>query len=237
MLNKIILLFLSFLPGVAMSSDYVKFSTGSFSSVGQSSTANSTESSLYSIPLLASWRKGRWYASVSSAYISSTTTYRSSNTTQVDNGFGDTSFSLAYDLTESPWITVKIKEKVATGSSASGLSTGKNDTSLQLDYFTAFSQKASAFATLGYKVVGKVSGQSMQNTFYGSVGYGYLPSSGLSVGASLDYRESIYTTLKNQLGVSVFLDKKLFRKTNVSLFAAYDDTSTYSGGLTLSYKF
>jgi len=92
------------------------------------------------------------------------------------------------------------------------------------------------FATIGYKVVGKVSGEDMQNSTYASFGLGRIINKSFNIGASLDYRQAIYSSQQDQVGISVFADKKLSKSMNISTFGSYDDSDTLSLGVTVSYR-
>ncbi len=207
-----------------------KISSGVFYASGQDNTSGSSSSTLTAIPLTLSWRSDKFSSSLSTSYIDSKFGSISAS------GMGDTSLTLGYDITSQPWITLKGKYKFATGDANKGLSTGKDDLSLQVDLFQPTSAKSSLFATVGYKFTGKVSGQSMQDSTYASIGGGYLPMQGLSLGASLDYRQTTYTNLKDQVGLSVFLDKKLTKDLHTAVFGGYDNTDTASFGITFSYR-
>ena len=208
-----------------------KLSTGFFYSSGQSDTINSSDSTTSSIPLMLSFKKARLSIGLATAYTSL-------DSDSFDaKGMGDTTVSVGYDITESPWFTVKLKEKFATGDENEGLSTGENDTTLQLDYFYPIKPNTSVFASLGHKFVGKVSGLSMQDTVSASVGMGYIYSNKTNIGVSLDYRQSIYKNLDNQTGAALFVSKPLNKTYSLSAFGGYDSSETSTAGLTLTTKF
>lgn len=227
------LLALVSLPAFATNAEPLttKITTGVFYSEGQNETSGSSSSTMTAVPLSLSWRQPSISASVSTSYLSTDTGGSTAS------GQGDTTFSLGFDVFSKPWVTLKGKYKLATGDENKGLSTGKDDLSLQVDLFQPLSAKSSLFATIGHKFVGKVSGQSMQDSNYLSLGGGYLPASGISLGVSVDYHEATYTTLDDSLGASLFLDKRLTKNWNLSLFGGYDNTDTASLGSTLTYKF
>ena len=236
MKNKIIFLLTLMLPSVAMSADYTKLSTGFFMSKGLSTTSSATNSTLYAVPIMLALKRGRFNMAVSNGVavtLNNSTTFRSF----VSNvGFADSTLSVGYDLTEAPWWSIKIKQKFATGSTSAGLSTGEDDTSVQVDYFKILNSKTSLFSTLGYKAVGKVSGEPMQNATYATLGLGRVINTGFNLGASLDYRQAVYTTQPDQVGLSLFADKKLSKSFNISTFGSYDDSDTLSLGVTVSYR-
>ena len=208
-----------------------KVSTGLFYASGQSETIDTDDSTTTSIPLMISMKKGRFSFGLSTAYLSVET-----DTLEAD-GMGDTIASVGYDLMESPWLSIKLKEKFATGDETQGLSTGKNDTSLQLDWFYPLQSNTSLFANIGHKFVGKVSGSAMQDTNYASAGMGYIFTNKTNIGLSLDYRQSIFKDLDDQTGVSLFVSKPLNKTYSLSAFGGYDSSATTTAGLTLTTKF
>ena len=208
-----------------------KISTGLFYMSGQSDTINNADVNTTSVPLLVSVKKGRLSFGLSTAYLSV-----DSNDISAE-GMGDTTVSLGYDLMESPWLTLKVKEKFATGDENKGLSTGENDTSVQLDYFYPLQANTALFANIGHKFVGKVTGIAMQDSTYASIGTGYTYADKTNIGVSLDYRQSIFTELDDQTGLSVFMSKPINKNYSVSAFGGYDSSQTSSVGITLTSKF
>lgn len=209
----------------------IKLSTGLLYSNGQGTTFDNPNVSTTSLPLLINLKQGRFSLGLSTAYQS-----LSSDTFSAE-GLGDTTLSVGYDLLENPWLTLNIKQKFATGDSKKGLSTGKNDTSLQLDYFYPLQPNTALFAHIGHKFVGKVRGAAMQDTRYASLGTAYTYMNNANIGLSLDYRESIFKRLEDQAGLSVFLSQPLNKIYSYSLFAGYDSTHTLNSGITLSTQF
>ncbi|WEJ62683.1 hypothetical protein [Thiomicrorhabdus lithotrophica] len=217
------------LTSVSNAANSTKLTTGLFYIDGQSETINSDDVSALSIPLLLSVKQDKLSFGVSVAYMSI------ESGSLDETGLGDTIVSMGYDLTDS--FTLKLKEKFSTGDENKGLSTGKNDTSVQLDYFAKMGNQTSLFTTLGYKTVGKVTGLNMQDTLYASVGTGYVYPTKTSIGVSLDYRESIFKNLDDQLGIAAFVSKPLNSTYSLTGFAGYDDTQTSSLGVSLTTKF
>ncbi|NPA72736.1 MAG: hypothetical protein GXO35_07905 [Gammaproteobacteria bacterium] len=227
--SLLILLAAPLISSVSLAADSVKLTTGFFSSDGQSDIVNIPNSSTQSIPLMLSVRKGKLSLGLSTGYVSI------KSGTLNEAGMGDTTLSLGYTLSDT--FSVKIKEKFATGDAAKNLSTGKEDTSVQLDYFGQVNQSQSLFATAGYKFTGKVAGANMQDASYASVGTGYMLASKISIGASLDFRESSYKTVDSKLGITAFASKPLSKTYSLAGFAGYDNTQTSSLGVSLTTKF
>lgn len=235
-INKIISLHITIilfglipLPSLVYAADSSKLTSGLFYIDGQSDIINSDDVSALSIPLLLSVKQDKLSFGVAVSYMSI------ESGSLDETGLGDTIVSMGYDLTDS--FTLKLKEKFATGDAHKGLSTGKNDTSVQLDYFTKMGNQTSLFTTLGYKSVGKISGFNMQDTLYASVGTGYLYPTKTSIGVSLDYRESIFKNLDDQFGIAAFVSKPLSSTYSLTGFASYDITQTRSLGVSLTTKF
>lgn len=210
--------------------DVTTITTGVFYIDGQSDTINSDDVSAFSIPLLISHKQDKFTFGVALSHLSV-------ESGSIDEkGMGDTTLSVGYDVTDA--FKISLKEKLATGDEEKGLSTGKNDTSIQLDYFSPLKDnKSSIFATVGHKFVGKKDGLNLQDVSYSSIGTGYIYNNKTSVGVSLDYRESIFSNLDNQLGLSAFINQTLNDTYSLSAFAGYDNTQTGSIGVSLTGKF
>ena len=208
----------------------VKLSTGFFYADGQSNDLNVKNTTIKSVPLSLKVKKGRSGVRLSSSWLEV-------DAGTAESGMGDTTLSLSYDLTENPWWTVTLKEKFATGDKDKGLSTGYNDTKVQLDYFRPVGRKSSVFATMGYTFKGGQSDNpNYQNAVYGSVGGGVLLARGWSGGFSLDYSQATSKTLDDTIGGSLFLGHNFTPRFGVNIFAGYDSTDTTSAGIGLSYK-
>lgn len=208
----------------------VKLSTGFFYADGQSSDLNVKDTTIKSVPMALKIKTGRFGVRLSSNWLEI-----NGDTTR--SGIGDTTLSLSYDLTENPWWTLTLKEKFATGDKRKGLSTGYNDTKVQLDYFRPVGRKHSVFATLGYTFKGGQSDNpNDQNAMYASLGGGMVLAKGWTGGVSLDYNQATSKALDDTFGGSLFLGHAVTRRFGVNLFAGYDSTETTSAGVGLSYK-
>lgn len=154
----------------------------------------------------------------------------------VKQGMGDAVFSLGYHLNKQ--FQISLKEKIPATSSSKYLTTGVNETSVQLD-FSAPMIKANRrlFATMGYTFTDKSSKYKLQNRSYLSLGTRYLLKSKTKIGVSLDYKENIFADLDNQLGLQAYIDQPINSTYNLSAFAGYDRSQTSSIGVTLSGKF
>lgn len=227
--SLLILLAVPLLSSISYAADSVKLTTGFFSSDGQSDTINVPSSTTQSIPLMLSVRTDKLLIGLSTGYVSI------KSGTLNESGMGDTTLSLGYSLSDA--FSIKIKEKFATGDATKSLSTGKDDTSVQLDYFGRVNQSQSIFITMGHKFAGKATGTNMQDASYASIGTGYLYPSKISVGASLDFRESVYQNVDTKLGITAFASKPLSKTYSIAGFAGYDNTQTTSLGVSLTTRF
>ncbi|MCF6254051.1 MAG: hypothetical protein L3J38_04805 [Thiomicrorhabdus sp.] len=231
------LCYLALIPLLSSASIYAaektttKISTGFFYSSGQSDVADLKDTTTTLVPVMISVKKNRLSFGASSSYLSIDAA------TLKEEGMGDTTVYIAYDLTEDPWVSVKLKHKFPTGDEAKSLSTGKDDTSISLDYFYPIQGNTSVFANIEHKFVGKIPGVEMQDTTSASIGTGYSLSSGANIGASLDYRQSSFLNLDDQIGASVFVSKSLNKTVSLSAFGGYDSTETSSLGMTITTKF
>ncbi|WP_294948819.1 hypothetical protein [Sulfurivirga sp.] len=222
------------LAGVAQAADTsVRVSTGYFYVDGQSNDLNSPDTTIQSVPLSIKLKSGRFGVRLSSSWLEVKPRGQ-----KAESGQGDTTLSLSYDLTEQPWWTITVKEKFATGSKSKGLSSGYNDTRLQLDYFRTVGSGKSVFATAGYVIKGgKSDNPDYQDAFYASVGAGTVLAQNWNGGVSLDYNQATNKQLDDAFGGSLFLGYRMTRQAGVNLFVSTDNTSTTSAGVSLSYKF
>ncbi len=221
----------SVMSGYVMADTSVKLTTGFFYANGQSNDLATKDTTIRSVPVGVKVKNGRWGVRVSGSWL------EISSGSVTNSGQGDTTVSLSYDVTENPWWTVTVKEKFATGDQNKGLSTGYNDTKLQLDYFRPLGRGYSVFSTLGYTFKGgQDKNPNYQNAVYASLGGGVVLTKGWTIGASLDFNQATSKTLDDTFGGSLFLGHALTRRVGVNVFAGYDSTNTTSAGFGLSYK-
>lgn len=150
-------------------------------------------------------------------------------------GYGDTTLTFGYDLNKQ--FQISLKEKLAF-TSTKGLSTGVNDTSIQLDFNSEMSQaNRSLFATIGYTFTEKSRDYRLQNRPYISLGTGFKLKSNTQFKLNLKYRQNIFAELDDQLGLKAVIDQPLNNTYNLSAFAGIDNTQTSTIGVTLNGKF
>lgn len=209
----------------------VKLTTGFFYANGQSNDLTAPNTTIKSVPVGVKVKNGRFGVRLSSGWLE----VKSGDVT--NSGQGDTTLSVSYDITENPWWTLTVKEKFATGDKNKGLSTGYNDTKVQVDYFRPMARKYSVFMTMGYTFKGGQSDNpNYQDAAYASLGGGVTLGKGWTGGISFDYNQATSTTLEDTFGGSLFLGHSLTRQVGVNVFAGYDSSDTVSAGIGLSYK-
>ena len=93
-----------------------------------------------------------------------TTTTKTTTATNSASGLGDIVAAAGYTVYDQDALSIDVvgKVKLGTANANSGLGTGKNDYSAQVDgYYTI--NKTTVFATAGYKIVGKPAGLTLNN--------------------------------------------------------------------------
>jgi long-subunit fatty acid transport protein len=207
----------------------VKISTGYLYVDGQNSDLDSSNSTLTAIPLSLKFKND----ALSIKLSSSRQELNSGNKTT--NGLGDTSLKVSYRLTPS-W-TVSLKEKFSTGDKTKGLSTGYNDTTLQVGYSKALSEENRVFSSLSYKIKGGKSDiPNYKNAASVSVGLSRKMNENWRGGISLNYSQASNIKLDDTLGTLMFLGHKINKNWGVNSFIGTDNIGTQSLGLSISYK-
>lgn len=207
----------------------VKLSTGYFYADGQSNDLNTPDSTLQSVPFSIKIKDGPWGVRLGSSWLEVKNKGR-----KAQSGMGDVTASISYALSDA-W-RVSLKEKFSTADKSKGLTTGYNDTKVQVDYFTPWGTRNSFFGTVGYTFKG---GQDRvpdyQNGVYLSAGIGRVLTTGWTGGLSLDWTQATNRKLTNTFGGALFLGYKVNARWRVSLFGGYDNSNTTSAGLGISY--
>jgi len=214
----------------AHSAPTVKFSTGYFYADGQSNDLNTPDSTIQSIPFSIKVKEGPWGLRLGSSWVEI-----KNKGSRAESGMGDVTAAISYDLNDA-W-SVTIKEKFSTADRDKGLTTGYNDTKVQVDYFTPFGRANSFFGTVGYTFKG---GQSdnpdYRDGVYLSAGLGRVLAKDWTGGVSLDWTQATNRRLDDTFGGSVFVGHKINTQWSVSLFGGYDNSNTTSAGVGISYK-
>ena len=197
---------------------------------GQSQITNITPAKVWEVPISLLVKKAKLSFEVEFKQVTLKSKY------MIKQGMGDTLLSLGYQIDEQ--FEISLKEKVSATSSNKYLTTGKNETSLQINYNSPMIKANNRlFATMGYTFTDKSSKFNLQNQAYASLGTKYLLKTKTQIGISLDYKENIFTHLDDQMGLTAYIDQPINSIYNLSAFAGYDITQTSTIGVTLSGKF
>jgi hypothetical protein len=156
-------------------------------------------------------------------------------------GQGDTVGYVGYyvcaDEKRKLWINALTQVKLATADEKHNLGTGKNDYSLQFDFYKEFDQ-AGMFATVGYTKYGDPPGRNFRATPYVSGGALYKVDYLSTVGASINWRRPIVEGVAPHRQVTVFLSRKLARSIELQTYVGLglsDATPDVGMGLGLTY--
>ncbi len=153
-----------------------------------------------------------------------------------NQGIGDSILSLGYNINDA--FSVSLKEKIATGDEKRFLSTGENDTLIQLDFNQPMmNPKALLFAQFGHRFAGKNNSLKTQDGYYAYLGTGYTYANQTQVGVKLNYQERLFSNLDDRLGLSAYINKPISDNYSLSAFAGFDKTETTTIGVSLTGKF
>lgn len=135
-------------------------------------------------------------------------------------GWGDLVLGAAWTAYEGDgWlIDLAGKAKLATGDAARGLSTGKNDYSLQVDGFRKVGP-GTVFASLGRRKMGDPEGVDLKDPWYGSVGWSTRFSQAWSGGLSVDYREKLQVTGAPLRETTAFVSRRFGEAWKMQVYA------------------
>jgi hypothetical protein len=159
------------------------------------------------------------------------------------SGLGDVggavTYNLFFDGASGLLVDVTAKAKFATGDQNLGLSTGKNDYALQLDFYKTIGQ-TSLLGTVGYKWMGKPDGLDFRNVPYASAGIAYKLGVATTVGIIADYRQSVVPTSPSIRELTLYLAHHLDKNWKLQgyLVGGMSDASPDAGvGATIGYAF
>lgn len=196
---------------------------------GQSEINPSRSINTLEIPLSLSMKNSRYYYGIELKKLSA----EYQNKTQ--QGYGDTTLTFGYDLTKQ--FQLSLKEKFAA-TRTKGLSTGVNDTSIQLDFDSKMIKaNRRLFATIGYTLTNKSKDYKLQNRPYINLGTTYTWKNKTQFSLNLNYDQNVFAELDDQLGLKAVIDQPVNNTYNLSAFAGIDTTQTSTIGVTLNGKF
>ncbi|MDD5295654.1 MAG: transporter [Rhodocyclaceae bacterium] len=159
------------------------------------------------------------------------------------SGLGDLVAGVGYfawqDAQSGLALDVGGKLKLPTADSAKGLGTGKSDESLLINVYKT-SGRTTLMAGAAYKWMGKPDGSNFRDVASAFVGVSHGLSDETSVGALVDLRQSVVSTLSDQREITLYVAHKLSRQWNAQAWL-YAGTTTASpdagGGASLGYQF
>ena len=158
-----------------------------------------------------------------------------SGATATESGLGDVVGALTfYDLYVSDNADFVVdatgKIKFGTADETTGLGTGENDYTLQLDAYRFF-DRLSLQGTAGYRLRGDPPGVDLNDVFLASLGGAYLASANTIVGMYYDYREAAISGTEDIQEFSGFASFRLSRawRMEVYAFSGLTDSSTDFG--------
>ncbi len=229
-------------------------SAGADYSVGKYGASERT-STLY-IPTYAKYETGPWTLKAVVPYIRMTgpgnvigaadsriTLPGAGAARRTESGLGDVVASAFYNVLKersaSLGLDLGVKIKFATADESRGLGTGKNDYSLQADFFKPVGA-FTAFGTLGYRWYGDPAGIDLRNLPYAAVGASYRVSQPTSVGFVYDWRNRIVQGGARVNELTAYVSRKFSADWKLQVYAVKgftDGSPDFGGGLTLAYSF
>lgn len=158
-------------------------------------------------------------------------------------GLGDVTGSVTYNayFNNEAGVVLDLggKVKFATADSSKRLGTGKSDQSLQVDLYKMMG-RLTLMATLGYKWMGKPVGSGFRNVAYGSGGAVWQLSDPVSVGAIVDWRQSVVATRSDQIELTLFAQRALDKHWKLLAYVYSGSNSSspdLGGGVSVSYRY
>ena len=232
----------------------LKLSTGLDYSEGKyGGTIKTTQVTL---PMVAKYDADRWSAKLSLPYVHITNVNPGAGgealpcgagaiTQQNVSGLGDLVASGNYTIYQENGylIDVGAKVKFATGDTKKCLSSGKNDYSGQIDFAKKLEQ-FTVFGTIGWTKKGDPDFGGVvvdyRNPFFYTLGSSYDVGSGLSAGASYDYRQRLISTGDPISELTLFLTLK--QSSNFKLQGYFvngfsNASADHGAGILASYSF
>lgn len=168
------------------------------------------------------------------------TLQRAGATHRVARGMGDVVLGGAWTaFQQDGWLLdLGGKVKFATGNASQGLSTGKNDYSLQADVYRKLGI-GTVFATLGKRKMGDPEGVNLADPAYGTLGWSMPLAVGMSGGATYDYRQKLQPSGAPVRELTVFVTHRFDEAWKIQgyVVSGYSPASPdLGGGLLLFYS-
>lgn len=219
-------------------------STGIDYSTGKYGASEKTET-LY-MPFGVKYETGDWTVRATIPYVESNgpsavsgagadrvTLANVQNSRKKEAGLGDIVLATSWSaLQQGPWLVeLGAKVKLSTSDESKGLSTGKNDFSVQTEVYRTLASHT-LFGTLGYKKMGDPDGTDLKDPFYCSLGWSFRATPASALGLSYDFRQKIQDGGAPIREITGFLTHKLdpHWKLQGYLVSGYSKASPDLGG-------
>lgn len=215
-------------PPAAVDTTEFELSTGADYSVGSYGATSDTK--VWSIPVEAKLRSGRFRIGASLPYVTiegpgrvvgGVVVFDPSSTTPVRNsGIGDLTVSSGYLLTTEngalPAIELGGAVKLPTANNTIG--TGETDYAVQLSAFKSIAPGTLLFGSVGYSWLGSPAGYQLNNGISASAGINFKPSDRADLGASFSYREPVANGLESQAVISPYYTQRVSDRIGFTLY-------------------
>ncbi len=138
-------------------------------------------------------------------------------------GWGDIVTTATYNLLDerTTWVGLDISGKIkfGTASAAKSLGTGKNDYTLQTEFFKPLKNQWTPFMSVGYKWKGDPQSIEYRDVWLGSVGADHRMSPTLSFGGSYDWQQAVTATSAPIREAMLYLNFRLNAASRLNLYA------------------
>jgi len=159
---------------------------------------------------------------------------------RTESGLGDVVASAFYNVLNAPFgLDIGAKIKFGTADETKGLGTGKNDFSLQADFFKAIGA-FTPFGTLGYRRYGDPADIDLRNAFYAAIGASYRMSQPTTVGLVYDWRDRIVQEGGRVSELTAYVSRRLSGDWKLQVYAVKGFTNAspdFGAGSALGYSF
>lgn len=226
-------------PGSFTLSTGLNYSSGTY--------GTDTTTTITSMPIIARYDRGPWILKLTVPYLRITGasnvipgvgtvananprgrgrgpagggTAPSTTTTGTAEGWGDIVAAATYNAYGSADLAVDLtgKVKFGTADADEGLGTGENDYAAQVDVYKTYG-RITAFAGLGYNVLGSSQFIQLDNVFNATVGGAYKFDDQTTAGLMLDAREKTSASGHEQSELTAYVTHKLDRHWKTQAYA------------------
>ena len=156
-----------------------------------------------------------------------------------NSGLGDVVASVGHKIYATTALECDLvgNVKFGTASASSGLGTGQNDYSMQLDGYYRFTDSM-LLTTMGYKKYGSQAGVVLNDIWYGQLGVAMSLRDSTSAGILMNMAQRASTQAADQLDATIYISEKLDDgfKITVNLLKGFADGSPDFGGSVMLSK-